>query len=256
MKKIIAMALALVLVVGLSIGGTLAYLTSEDSDINVMTLGNVEIEQIEQEWNEDKTQLVSFTQNKPLYPAVGDVTWADKDAENDGAYRRFSMNNVVDKYVTVKNTGKSDAYVRTIIALEMGSCDMNKFASLFSFSCNLENGSEFKFPGAWSITTDEIYTINGKTYNIMEFVHSAALKPNAVTIPSMLQLYLKSTTTNEDCANLDGNQNGKYDILVLSQGVQTAGFENAQSALDTAFGDVNQSNVQTWFASIEQSVNP
>ena len=247
MKKIITMVLALVLVAGLSISGTLAYLQDNDSDVNVMTMHNVHIEQIEQEWNEDKTALVPFTDNKPLYPCVGEVAWADKSVP---AYRRFAMNNVVDKYVTVKNTGDTDAYVRTIVALEMGSLTANEFAKVFSLSVNLENGDEFKFPGAWSIPTDDIFTINGKTYNIMEFVHSDALEKGEVTVPSMLQVYMKSVATNEDCVALDGNGNNKYDILVLSQGVQAAGFENAQAALDTAFGDVNQENVQKWFADI------
>ncbi len=247
MKKVLFSVLSMALVAAVSIGGTLAYLQDSDSDVNVMTLGNVQIEQVEQEWNADKTALVPFTDDKPLYPCVGEIAWADK---SDPAYRRFAMNNVVDKYVTVKNTGDTDAYVRTIVALEMGSLTANEFAEVFSLSVNMENGSEFKFPGAWSIPTDDVFTINGTTYNIMEFVHSDALEKDEVTVPSMLQVYMKSVATNEDCVALDGNDNDKYDILVLSQGVQAAGFANAQTALDTAFGDVNQANVQTWFANI------
>ena len=67
LKKISISILSLALVAILSIGGTIAYLTSEDSDVNVMTMGNVKIEQIEQEWNE-AGELVDFTQAKPLYP--------------------------------------------------------------------------------------------------------------------------------------------------------------------------------------------
>ena len=48
-----------------------------------------------------------------------------------------------------------------------------------------------------------------------------------------------SEATNEDCEAIDGNGNGKLDIIVLSQAVQAAGFENAQIALDTAFGDIS-----------------
>ena len=60
-KKVLLSILSLALVAILSIGGTIAYLTSEDSDVNVMTMGNVKIEQIEQEWNE-AGELVDFTQ--------------------------------------------------------------------------------------------------------------------------------------------------------------------------------------------------
>ena len=69
LKKISISILSLALVAILSIGGTIAYLTSEDSDVNVMTMGNVKIEQIEQEWNE-AGELVDFTQAKPLYPLM------------------------------------------------------------------------------------------------------------------------------------------------------------------------------------------
>ena len=116
MKRIISLVLAVVLVAAIAVGGTMAYLQSEDSDVNVMTLGNVAIEQHEYEWKED--ELVDFTQEKPLYPYVGTFGWENTD-KDCGAYRRFTMENVVDKYVTVENTGKSDAYVRTFIALEM-----------------------------------------------------------------------------------------------------------------------------------------
>ena len=77
MKKIIALVLALVLTVAASVAGTVAYLQAEDSDVNVMTLGNVEIEQIEQQLSEDGTKLVPFKQAKPLYPYVGEIAWND-----------------------------------------------------------------------------------------------------------------------------------------------------------------------------------
>ena len=44
LKKVLLMCTAYALVAVLAIGGTLAYLTSEDSDVNVMTMGNVKIE--------------------------------------------------------------------------------------------------------------------------------------------------------------------------------------------------------------------
>ena len=39
---------------------------------------------------------------------------------------------------------------------------------------------------------------------------------------------------------IDGNGNGTLDILVLSQAVQTAGFDDAQTALNTAFGTASE----------------
>ena len=74
MKKILSIALVVVLLAGIAVSGTMAYLTDTDSAVNVMTLGNVDIEQIEQEWNE-AGELVGFTQAKPLYPYVGELGW-------------------------------------------------------------------------------------------------------------------------------------------------------------------------------------
>lgn len=72
MKKFIALLLVVALTASVSIAGTTAYLQSEDADVNVMTLGNVKIEQIEQERDENGN-LDNFTQAKPAYPAVGEI---------------------------------------------------------------------------------------------------------------------------------------------------------------------------------------
>ena len=53
MKKFIALLLTVVLTATVVISATVAYLQDEDSDVNVMTLGNVKIEQIEQERDEN-----------------------------------------------------------------------------------------------------------------------------------------------------------------------------------------------------------
>lgn len=238
LKKVLLMCTAYVLVAALAIGGTIAYLTNTDSDVNVMTLGNVSIEQIEQEWNENKTELVDFTQNRPLYPYVGTLGWElpltrSTDAS---AYRRFTMENVIDKYVSVKNTGKTDAFVRTFIALEMGDFTYDEFSKV-GISINKYNGSEFQFPGTWDWNYDGVIEIEGKNYNVMVAVHQDAVAAGETTIPSLNQVYLSKDATNEDCEKLDGNDNGTYDILVLSQAVQADGFDDAVIALNTAFGD-------------------
>ncbi len=254
MKKILSVALVVVLLAGIAVTGTMAYLQDTDSDVNVMTLGNVDIEQIEQEWNADKTELQPFTQAKPLYPYVGELGWENEDEDEDGgAYRRFTMNNVVDKYVSVKNTGRSDAYVRTLIALEMGEFTYDEF-NLVGISINAENGSEFKFPDTWEWGSGFVAQIDGNNYYVMVAVHKNPVQPGETTIPSLLQVYLSKDATNDDVAKLDGNGNGTYDILVLSQAVQTNGFDNAQTALDTAFGVANAANAAEWFVGEDGTV--
>ncbi len=222
--------LSLVLVAALAITGTVAWLTWEESDVNVMTVGNVQIDQIEQQWNEDKTELVDFRPGKPLFPYVGAFGWENTE-DAGGAYRRFTMNNVVDKYVSVKNTGKSDAYVRTVIAFEMGDYSVEEF-NMIGLSNNSMNGSEFQFDGAWEWTEEFATEIDGHNYYVMVAVHRDAVKPGETTIPSLLQVYLSKDADNAEVERLDGNKNGTYDILVCSQAVQTAGFEDADEAFD------------------------
>ena len=46
LKSILIYVVSLALVVCAAVAGTVAYLTDEDSDVNVMTLGNVKIKQL------------------------------------------------------------------------------------------------------------------------------------------------------------------------------------------------------------------
>lgn len=90
-KKLTAIALVVALLAVAVIGGTLAYFTDADSAKNTFTVGNVKIDLIEQEKTE--RGLAPFVQDKLLVPGKS----------NDG--------NAVSKIVTVKNTGRNDAWV-------------------------------------------------------------------------------------------------------------------------------------------------
>ena len=82
--KVALSALSLASVAAISIAGTVAYLTNTDADINVMTLGNVKIEQHEYERvtnadgsfkietidEQNSYVLQDFTQGKALVPTT------------------------------------------------------------------------------------------------------------------------------------------------------------------------------------------
>lgn len=246
MKKMIAMALALVLVAGLSVAGTVAYLQDQDSDINVMTLGNVYIEQIEQERDADG-DLVEFTQNKPVYPAVyagTSIPWAAADnwvVANDQAWKVVEDNeNVVDKFISVENTGDSDAYVRTVMLVEVGENGVND--PYMHIVCNTTNVTN---EPTWTLTYDLTQTveIDGNHYYIYVFTYQGVLGAGETTIPNLKQIYLDKKATNEVCEAYGDT----FEILALSQAVQTAGFSDAVTALNTAFGEVTAENVLAWF---------
>lgn len=281
MKKYLLTGISYVLVATLAIGGTFAYLTSEDSDVNVMTLGNVSIEQHEYQRVENadgtyKTDTIdgqtsyvleAFEQAKPLLPATeidangnpynygagdyGPTRVKMSQVGSHGSMDVFVNENAQDKFVTVENTGKTDAYVRTIIAYELGS--VANFRDVINTSCFMTAQD------VWKVTDIGTVVIDGNNYFVAEYIYNGAahlggvhengvLPAGDTTYPSLAQVYMKATATNEDCEAIDGNGNGTYDILVLSQAVQTNGFENAQTALDTAFGKVSEKAAE-WFGS-------
>ena len=194
-----------------------------------MTVRNDYIEQIEHE-RDQNGNLVPFTQAKPAYPVVGPVEWADSGVMVNGTeYKMFTpeLKNVVDKIVTVKNTGKSEAYVRTIIAYECPDYDPRGFLHI---NQNIEG-----------ITTSDwiCAEINGVEYCIMVYTYNVALKTGEDSAPSLLQVFLVCEADNEYCDACGDT----FDILVMSQAVQTNGFNDPKTALDAAFGAISQNNI-------------
>ena len=276
MKKYLLIALSMVLVAALSVAGTLAYLQFQTpTDVNVMTLGNVKIEQLEYERATDKDgnwitsttkdkygyypdELQPFSQAKPLYPAVfadGVIKWDDRNgsqnASGDGSHQQSwaqigasgsnqlfdsSVKNVQDKFVFVKNTGKNGAYVRTWIALEQGSVATDNFKNIIMTNSNGNHWS-FEVADTEVVIGDSTYYVMCATYLGPKSNPTGILAPGTVSYPSFLQVYMKPEATNEDVVAIDGNGNGTYDILVLSQAVQADGFDDATTALNAAFTD-------------------
>lgn len=257
-KNIVVSALSVVLVAALAITGTVAYLTSQDSDVNVMALGEVDIIQNEQErvdikdaGNLNEDQIQEFEQNKPLYPYVDENLNQDiKDDFKDvifpdgDTYELITGENAIDKFVSVTNTGKSDAYVRTWFAFEQGSLSADRFSKVIEKNINSDHWS-------WEDVATDV-EIDGNKYVIVCATYlgstenpTGILKPNETSYQSLLQVYMTSIATNEDCEAIDRNQNGTYEVLVYSQAVQTNNFKNATAALDEAFGDVVVAN-QPW----------
>lgn len=235
------MVIALVMSLTMATAGTLAYLTDSDKDVNTMTLGRVEIVQNEQERTEDGT-LDQFTQDKPAYPAVGPIEWADEGVEVNGEeYKVFSdeLKNVIDKIVTVTNTGKSDAYVRTIVALEAPDYDPN---DLIHVNVNDDGLTQT----AW-----QPIDFDGVKYVYSVFTYEKALAPGETSVPSLMQLFLDKKTTNEDVAKFGDT----WDVLVLSQAMQTQGFDDAETALNEGFGEVSQANLIDWWNGTKNDTN-
>ena len=243
LNRKLVLFLSLVLSLALATGGTLAYLSDTDADVNTMTLGNVYIVQNEQQRN-DAGELVPFENNQPASPAVNLEAghWTTLDVNGHEVELWEGVENAIDKIVSVTNTGKSEAYVRTLVAIESPAEHYMMEAPIY-WQAN-EAFSTSPYPVGGFKSTD------GHAYAVLCYTYPEALAAGETSMPSLLQVHLGSEATNEDVEALGET----WDILVLSQAVQTAGFADAETALNTAFGEVNDTNLATWFRAAKNDI--
>lgn len=241
-KKIVAIVLCIAMLAIALVGSTLAYFTDSKAVTNTMTVGSVKIEQLEQERAKDNegnftSTLQDFTPNKQVVPAVGSVAWAAEKITVNGVEMQVfddaQFKNVIDKIVSVKNVGKSSAYIRTIIAIEAPDYDP---ANLIGINYNDNTTVAMSSP----VTV----TVDGVDYVCFTFTYKDALAAGTSSEPSLMQVYLSSEATQEDAAAYGET----WEIVALSQAVQADGFADAATALNEAFGEANATNIATWIA--------
>lgn len=210
-------------------GGTLAYFTDTDAKTNTFTVGNVAIQLIE-----------NFGDNDPDTP--------EKLVPATGSAQAGTLQNGITKEVTVKNTGSEDAYVRVHIAipsmLDNGNPEFDAGKNALHFNYAANSIGEGKWD--WSKTTGAPYegdwnyyetTIDNIKYNVYVVTYGTALKTNVETPEkAMHQVYLDSHTSNEAIKSYIDTLGNNWQIKVLAEGVQAAGFADAYTALNTAFG--------------------
>lgn len=237
-KKIISLCLVVCLL-ATAIGGTLAYFTDTEAVKNVMTMGNVDIEQIEQE-RSPAGGLQPYTQNQTLLP-MGGYDWEEVTVNGDSI---SVLADGLDKIVTVKNNGNSAAYVRTIVALEAGK-SKDEAKSMWYKNLAVSDNSD----GTQVIGEDNnLFVQIGDTwFAIVVYTYGDAIAAGTESVPSLTGVGLYPETTKEDVANLEGD----YEVLVVSQAVQASDMgDDAGAALDKAFGDVDATNVAKWFKAV------
>lgn len=278
-KKILLSVLALVLVVVLTVAGTVAYLTDEDSTVNVMVLGEINIEQHEQD-RYGKT----FVQGQTLLPLVGSASVKDENGY-------VAASNYIDKIVTVENIGKNAAYVRTFVAIPVysyaGYDNNNASLNVVHWNGYFQGCEAPKYPTAtripgtnvdvpnnwsWGNSTDAPVwpgnggdwnmfeaTIQGQDYYVYVITHVTPVEAGATTAPNMMGLYLDSkvdydhdtgvyTIGGKEIENFDGT----VEVLVGTQAVQyDIGWGDAWTALNTAFGVPTATAGHPWVDGVE-----
>lgn len=236
MKKIISLLLVVSLTAAIAIGGTLAYLTDRDSEANVFTVGNVEID-----LNED------FEQGAELIPGVK-----------------------IEKEATITNTGINDAYVWMTLAVptKLDNADSasdnvlhwnvpgafwdNYYTTQKYIDSAIANGylpadsTGVDASKTWDVGTDvPMYktTIDGVEYNVYTLLYNSAIKPGETTNIGLSEVYLDDHIDIDPEGNwyhvLDGEVKGSYwnsdtdgnpIIYVSAYAMQTDGFGSALEA--------------------------
>lgn len=266
-KRLIASVTCVCLLLIMLLSSTLAWFTDQtEATKSTMTVGNVEIQQLEQyrEYQDDGSFILrpwhmaesSYPAN--LYPAVHLGSEAPVGEpipiNGKGDYYLFNQDqNVIDKIVSVMNVGSDPAYVRTVYAFEMmwdGLDWVNPIGDEVMLNCN--EMQSIIFPKTADGKDIIIYRPDENGSDDAAFVigvatYGEALDSAQISAPSLLQFYLAQNVVEDDAFRT--SVGGAYEILVLSQAVQTAGFGEygAAIALDAAFGPVNAQNAAAWF---------
>lgn len=251
-KKTMAICLCVALVAIALVGSTLAYFTDTDKATNTFTTAKVDIELIEQERGENGLQ--DFTPNKKLYPIVGSAQ-GPKDE-----YGLPTAKNYVDKIVTVKNL-EEDAYVRVYFAIPAALVGDTESNNVLHFN----EGNKFTADGNYAdegkpnsdqhqsddyvtfmkdkVRLEGVTNIDGIDYVVYYMTYNKVLKANETTGSAFLVgVYLdKRVDYDGTYYTMDGEKiefdftNG-VNIPVFAVGVQAEGFDNADAAIEAAFG--------------------
>lgn len=172
--------------------------------------------------------------DQPLFPAVGEAKLGSprwfirQDVNKIYDLYEASLKNELDRFVFVENKGNVSVCVRTWFAFEEGTYGKSVLDGLIHLNFNDKD---------W--TRSEVTSgveIDGNKYTVFYADYNAALQAGDTAEPSLMQLYMDSSGTNEDMLAIDGNGSGKYEIGIFSQAVGADGVSDAKAMLDGAFG--------------------
>ena len=255
-KKLLSIGLVAVIAIAAIAGASLAYLTDTDEADNVFTIGNIQIQQNEQQRNADGTALEAFTDDKLLMPIVGSAQ-GEKDE-----WGMPVAANYVDKIVTVENTGEQPAYIRTFVAVpaatqtgEDGNPTFNALHWNYGNRVDLTGNGLYNDGGQENWNRDFLkwdwesaqtvgeFVEGGVKYALVLFNYTEALPAGAETAPIISGLYLDKAVNFDGTDYIDpyGNKidnfiedDGKVHIYCYTQAVQAPGFDTAAEAFDAA----------------------
>lgn len=120
-KKVLALLVAFVLVIGATVSATVAYLSDSDAAKNVFTTGNVTIDLTEAAFTTDETGNIVEDTTKERNDIYDN---RDNEAEEVFDYGKLFPGQTVFKDPTIENTGSEEAYIAAKITVTDGEGDI------------------------------------------------------------------------------------------------------------------------------------
>lgn len=246
-KKIVALVLAMVLVAGLSVAGTVAYLTDRDAKTNVFTVGNVDISLNE-----------AFGQGAALIPGVeiNKVPTITNNGPTDAwVWMTFSIPSALDNYAPGTQTGSNnniihwnplgattEGYVtdaRVANAVQQGLLPAG--TTFADITTNNKTWNVFNSLGQGQNVYRE--DIDGVSYNTYVLLYNKALTKGETTLPSLFKVYLDAQididpegemyrVVNGTATKVNWNikTNGNPLIHIAAYGIQKDNFADVKTA--------------------------
>lgn len=237
-KKFLSLCLVMALSATAVVGGTLAYFTDTEKTTNVLTAGDVKINLEEYTFNE-AGEKVAFDNEvaMTMYPMT-----------DEQGYKN------INKIVDVHNTSTEDpAYIRTIVAFE--KLDSKNVEGMEAIENELHylalNSNGYASSGIYGVDISNPYwgdvTIGQEEYEIFVFdTLDKVAVPAGSKVQSLQSVWLDKDFTMDHMSLL--GDDGKLNVLVVAQAVQTANFADYDAAFNATF-ELTEANIKTWFSS-------
>ena len=241
-KKILVLCLVVALAVTAVVGGSLAYFTDTDEAANTFTTGKVDI-----------TLNETFSQNAKLLPGKNIEKIVNVTNNEEDAYVRLHIAFPADTIYYGENDGVQE--YNNLVHFNQ------RYASLVAGEWNWTRtadgvgGEHPGYPGNGIKYNTYTTTIDNVEYRVFVVTYMTKLTEGATTkTDAMYNVYLDkyADTTNGETytapANVDyrtaemSSNLNNYKILIVAEGCQAEGFNDAYTALNTSFGVPSSTN--------------
>lgn len=222
-KKTIALMLVMMMVFGITVGGTIAYLTDSKQVVNTFTVGNVQI------------KLTEAPVDANGQAIQGDRIEGSLAGTEANAYKLIP-NGEYDKDPTVEVlAGSEDAYVRMLVTIDY-SAEWDAIFDALNEDAETKIGAADVFTGmgaGWELKKNtENATANTRTY---EFWYNDVVSAEEDVPALFTGIKIPGAVTNEQLATLvtkdaDGKITDKFTITIEAHAIQEAGFNSPEEA--------------------------